>query len=135
MEEYMLKQKIQAAYSEPRAPERLVDAVILRAQAVTMGVQAKQQMATARGEDMGKLAARVLIGRLAEVSELPAGTKPEELAEQLEQEPAFRAALQGGNVARRLENGDLLRQITEPAPAAKPDEPELAVPQKEGPAL
>ena len=135
MEEYMLKQKIQAAYFEPRAPERLVDAVILRAQAVTMGVQAKQQMATARGEDMGKLAARVLIGRLAEVSELPAGTKPEELAEQLEQEPAFRTALQGGNVARRLENGDLLRQITEPAPAAKPDESELAVPQKEGPAL
>ena len=135
MEEYQMKQKIQGAYTEPRAPEQLIRSVILRAQAVTMGLQAQKQLETARGEEVGKLAARALIGKLAAVSELPAGTKPEQLAELLEQEPAFHSALRGGNVANRLENGDLLRQITEPTPEAKPDEPELAVPQKEGPAL
>ena len=135
MEEYQMRQKIQAAYFEPRAPERLINAVILRAQAVTMGLQAQKQLETARGEEVGKLAARTLIGKLAAVSELPEGSKPEQLADQLHREPAFRSALRGGNVAHRLENGDLLRQITEPTPEAVPDEPELTVPQKEGPAL
>ena len=135
MEEYQIKQKIQGAYAEPRAPERLIQAVILRAQAVTMGLHAQKQLESAHGEEVSQLASRVLIGKLAAVSELPAGTKPEQLAELLEQEPAFHSALRGGNVVSRLENGELLRQITEPMHEANQDPPELSVPQKEGPAL
>ena len=135
MEEYQMKTKIQAAFFEPRAPERLINAVILRAQAVTMGLQAQKQMEAAHGEEVGRLAARVMIGKLAAVSELPENSKPEQLADLLHQEPAFLSALRGGHVAHRLENGELLRQITEPIPEAKQDPPELAVPKKEGPAL
>lgn len=135
MDEYVIKQKIQDAYSEPRAPESLIEKVILRSQAVTMGVNAQQQLETAPAENVSRLASQVLIGRLAEVSELPKGTEPEKLAKQLEQEPAFQAALRGGNVTRRLDSGELLRQITEQQPEATQKDPEISVPIKEAPEL
>lgn len=133
MEEYQMKTKIPAAFFEPRAPERLINAVITRARAVTMGLQAQKQLETAPGEEMGSLAARVMIGKLAAVSELPENANPEQLAEQLYQEPSFRYALRGGNVAHRIENGDLLRQITEPMPEAKQDPPRTGSTQKRRP--
>ena len=113
MDEYVTKQKIQKAYNEPPAPQELIDSVILRAQAVTMGVDAQKQLETAPGQNAGELASRVMIGQLAAVSELPKGAEPEQLARQLEQEPAFQAALQGGNVAGRLHSGQLLQQVVE----------------------
>ena len=131
MDEYVIKQKVQAAYYEPRAPEPLIQATVLRAQAVTMGAQAHKQLETAPSEKIGTLAARVLIGQLAEVSALPKGAQPEQLASQLEQHPAFAAALRGGNIARRLENGDLLRQIVGQQPEAESAAPQM--PQKQGP--
>ena len=135
MDEYVMKQKIQEAYLEPRAPEELIQQTILRTQAVTMGVQAQKQLESASAEDLGQLASRALIGQLAAVSELPEGTKPEQLANLLEQEPAFQAALLGGNVARRVNSGELLQQVAEQNPAAEQDPPELSVPIKEGPVM
>ena len=135
MDEYVMKQKIQAAYLEPRAPEELIQQTILRTQAVTMGVQAQKQLESASAEDLGQLASRALIGQLAAVSELPEGTKPEQLANLLEQEPAFQAALLGGNVARRLSSGELMQQVVAQEPAVEQDPPELSVPIKEGPVL
>ena len=134
MDEYVIKQKIQIASFEPRAPESLVQQVILRTKAVTMGAQAQKQLEAAPAEQQGELASRVLIGQLATVSELPMGIQPEELARQLEQQPAFQAALRGGNVARRLQSGELLRQITGRTPTVKPEEPQISNPQKDGPA-
>ena len=58
MEEYLLKQKIQDAYFEPRAPEELVNRVILRVQAIAMGVEAQKQLETASADQVGPLAAR-----------------------------------------------------------------------------
>jgi hypothetical protein len=130
-----MKQKIQEAYLEPRAPEELIQQTILRTQAVTMGVQAQKQLESASAEDLGQLASRALIGQLAAVSELPEGTKPEQLANLLEQEPAFQAALLGGNVARRLSSGELMQQVAAQEPAVEQDPPELSVPVKEGPVL
>jgi hypothetical protein len=135
MDEYVMKQKIQEAYLEPRAPEELIQQTILRTQAVTMGVQAQKQLESASAEDLGQLASRALIGQLAAVSELPEGTKPEQLANLLEQEPAFQAALLGGNVARRLSSGELMQQVVAQEPAVEQDPPELSVPIKEGPVL
>ena len=135
MDDYVIQQKIQEACKEPRAPESLVRSVILRAKAVTMGIDAQKQLETAPAEKVGQLASRVLIGQLATVSELPKGSQPEELAQQLEQEPAFVAALDSGNVAGRLMNGQLIRQITGQSLAPEKPEPELSVPQKEGPVL
>ena len=135
MDEYVMKQKIQEAYLEPRAPEELIQQTILRTQAVTMGVQAQKQLESASAEDLGQLASRALIGQLAAVSELPEGTKPEQLARQLEQEPAFQAALRGGNVARRVSSGELMQQVVAQEPAVEQDPPELSVPIKEGPVL
>ena len=135
MDEYVMKQKIQMACLEPRAPEELIQQTILRTQAVTMGVQAQKQLESASAEDLGQLASRALIGQLAAVSELPEGTKPEQLANLLEQEPAFQAALLGGNVARRLSSGELMQQVVAQEPAVEQDPPELSVPIKEGPVL
>ena len=135
MEEHVMKQKIQDAYSEPRAPENLVQSVILRAQAVSMGVQAQKELETATGARVGEYAARALIGQLAEVSELPPGIKPQQLAQHLEQEPAFRAALVGGNVLQRVKSGELMQQVTGQQPAREPEAPQISAPEKGGPAL
>ena len=119
MDEYVIKQKIQKASFEPRAPEELIRKTILRAQAVAMGVQARKGLETAPAEELGKLVSRVLIGQLATVSELPADAQPEQLARQLEQDPAFVVSLRGGNVISRLNSGKLLQQLTGQLPAAE----------------
>lgn len=135
MDEYVIKQKVQEAYPEPQAPEELIRKVIHRTQAVTMGVKAQQQLETAPAEKIGELASRALIGQLAAVSELPKGVQPEQLAQQLEQEPAFMAALRGGNVLRRLDSGELMRQVTEQGQAAEKESLQNPVSQKEGPVV
>ena len=130
-----MKQKIQGAFFEPRAPEKLIQQQILRVKAVTMGVQAQKQLATAPAENIAGLAACALIGQLAAVSELPKDIPPEQLAQQLEQQPAFRAALLGGNLSQRLKSGELLQQITGQKPVAEPTEPEISVPKNNVPTV
>jgi hypothetical protein len=115
MDECVMQQKIQMACFEPRAPEGLIQQVILRAQAVVMGAKAQKQLETGPQENVAELASRVLVGQLAGATALPRGVQPEMLARQLEQQPDFIAALRGGNVAQRLNNGELLRQITDPS--------------------
>jgi hypothetical protein len=127
-----MKQKIQDAYHEPRAPQELISSVILRAQAVTMGVQAQKQLETAPAEEIGTLAARALVGQLATVSALPSGMRPEQLAQQLQQEAAFTAALCGGNVLRRIQSGELMRQVANYQPKAQVS---VEPPKPEGPVL
>lgn len=134
MDENIIKQKIQKAFVEPSASEDLIRQVILRTQAVTMGMQAQQQLESAPAEKIGQLASRALIGQLATVSELPEGAEPEQLASRLEQEAAFQAALRGGNVARRLSSGELMQQVAAQEPAPEQEIPEISPPQKEGPA-
>ena len=135
MDEYVMKQKIQMACFEPRAPEGLIQKVILRTQAVVMGAAAQKQLETAPAESVAGLASRALIGQLATVSELPKVTQPEQLASQLEQQPAFIAALRGGNVAQRLNSGKLLQQITGQKPVAVQTASENIPPKKEGPVM
>lgn len=135
MDEYVMKQKIQMACMEPRAPEGLIQQVILRGKAVVMGVAAQKQLETAPAENVAGLASRAIIGQLATVSELPKDIQPEQLARQLEQQPSFIAALRGGNVAQRLGNGELLQQLTGQKPMAEPTAPEISVPKKEGPSM
>ena len=132
MDEYVMKQKIQKAYSEPRAPEELIEKVILRAKAVTMGVNAFKQLENAPAERVAALTSRVLIGQLAAVSELPKGAQPESLARKLEQESAFIAALRGGNITRRLNSGELMRQVIGREPEAE-QPPQVSSIQKNGP--
>ena len=135
MDEYGIKQKIQTARFEPQAPEGLIQQVILRAKAVTMGVAAQKQLDTAPAENVAQLASRALIGQFAAVSELPKGTQPEQLAQQLEQQPTLQAALHGGNLSQRLNSGELLRHITSQTPETELAEPEISTPKKEGPTM
>jgi hypothetical protein len=135
MDEYVMKQKIQMVCFEPRAPEGLIQQVILRAQAVVMGVAAQKQLETAVAENVAGLASRALVGQLAAATELPKGAQPEQLARQLEQQPAFIAALRGGNVVQRLNSGELLQQITGQKPVAAQTTFENTIPKKEGPAM
>ena len=135
MDEYVIKQEIQMACLEPRAPEKLIQQVILRAKAVVMGVAAQKQLETATAENVAGLASRVLIGQLAAVSELPKDAQPEQLASQLEQQEAFLSAIRGGNVVRRLDSGELLRQITGQKPTVAQTALENITPQKAGPGM
>jgi hypothetical protein len=135
MNENAVKEKVQKVYFEPRAPEELIQSVILRAKAVTMGLEAQKQLATAPAEKVGELASRALIGQLATLSELPKNAQPEQLAQQLQQEPAFMAALRGGHVARRIQSGELMQQVAGQTPAAKEEPPQIEAPVKELPKL
>ena len=135
MDEYVIKQKIQMACIEPRAPEELIQQVILRAKAVAMGAAAHKQLESAPAGDVAGLTSRVLIGQLASVSELPKDAQPEQLASQLAQQRAFLAAIRGGNVVQRLDSGELLQQITGQKPAVERVAPEISAPKKEGPVM
>ena len=135
MEEYVIKQKIQMACIEPRAPEGLIQQVILRAKAVVMGVAAHKQLECAPAGNVAGLASRALIGQLAAVSELPKDAQPEQLASQLEQQQAFLSAIRGGNVVQRLDSGELLQQIIGQKPVEERAEPEISAPKKEGPVM
>ena len=135
MDEYVIKQTIQMACIEPRAPEELIQQVILRAKAVAMGVAAHKQLESAPAGDVAGLTSRVLIGQLASVSELPKDAQPEQLASQLAQQQAFLAAIRGGNVVRRLDSGELLQQITGQKPAVERVVPEISAPKTEGPVM
>ena len=135
MDEYVMKQKIQKACFEPSPPEELIQQVILRARAVSMGLRAHIQLESAPVENPGELVACALVGQLAAVSKLPKGAQPEQLARQLEQQPAFVAALRGGNVSQRLNSGELLQQINRQKPEAEQMAPENAVLKKEGPVM
>ena len=112
MDENVVKQKIQKAFSEPQAPEEVIQQVILRSRAIVMGNEAKKQLEAGMTENLPALVAISVIGQLAKVSKLPEGVAPEQLAQQLEQQPSFIAALRGGNVVQRLNSGELLQQIT-----------------------
>jgi hypothetical protein len=135
MDEYVIQQKIQMACFEPRAPEGLIQQVILRAKAVVMGVAAQKQLETAPAETIAGLASRVLVGQLAAATQLPEAVQPEQLTRQLEQHPAFIAALRGGNVVQRLGNGELLQQITGQKPLPEQTEPKISAPKNEGPVM
>jgi hypothetical protein len=126
------KQEIQAAFSEPQAPEAVIRQAILRSRAIVMGSAAKKQLETGTVENLPALVACSIIGQLAEVSKLPEGTAPEQLAQQLEQQPSFIAALRGGNVVRRLNSGELLQQITGQKPIAEQTTREISTPKIEG---
>ena len=130
MDEYVIKQKIQMACNEPRAPEALIQQVILRAKAVVMGVEAHKQLECAPAGNVAGLASRALIGQLAAVSELPKDVHPEQLASQLEQQQAFLSAIRGGNVVQRLDSGELLQQITGQKPAEERAVPEISAPKQ-----
>lgn len=135
MDEMKITQSIRDAYHEPRAPEPLVRSVILRAEAVTMGRQARQSLPTAQPEQQPELAARALVGQLAEVSALPEGSEPQLLAQQLSREKAFTRLLAGGDLPRRLESGELLRQLVGGQAQAAPEQPRKNAPENQGPSL
>jgi hypothetical protein len=135
MEEYVIKQKIQMACIEPRAPEGLIQQVILRAKAVVMGAAAHKQLECAPTGNVAGLVSCALIGQLAAVSELPKDAQPEQLASQLEQQQAFLSAIRGGNVVQRLDSGELLQQITGQKPAMEGVVAEISAPKTEGPVI
>ena len=135
MDEYVMKQKIQRAFFEPRAPEGLIQQVTLRARAVAMGAAALKVLEAAPAEDIAGLTSRAVIGQLAAVTELPNGVHPEQLARQLARQPAFLSALRGGNIAQRLSSGELLEQIIGQKPEAVQTDPEKNSPKKEGPVI
>ena len=111
MDENVFKQKIQRACLEPIPLEELIRKVVLRSQAVHMGAKAQKILETATVANLEELVSRAIIGQLAAVADLPLGVSPEQLARQLEQQPAFVSALRSGNVIGRIKSGELIRQV------------------------
>jgi hypothetical protein len=135
MDENVVKQKIQKAFSEPQAPEEEIRQVILRSRAIVMGNEAKKLLEAGMAENLPSLVACTVIGQLAKVSKLPDGATPKQLAQQLEQQPPFIAALRGGNVVQRLNSGELLQQITGQKLIEEQAASEISTPKIEDPAI
>ena len=133
MDEYVIKQKIQKAYFEPQVPEELIQQVILRAKAVAMGVAAQKQLETAPQGNVAELASYAVVGQLAAMSKLPKGAQLEQLARQLAQQPTFISVLRSGNVAQRLNSGELLQQIIGQKPAVAQTDSENTAPKNRRP--
>ena len=113
----------------------MIRQVILRSRAIVMGNEAKKLLEAGIAENLSALVACSIIGQLAEVSKLPEGATPEQLAQQLERQPAFIEALRGGNVVQRLNSGELLQQITGQQPIEEQTTPEISASKIEGPAV
>lgn len=127
MDEMKIAQTIQNAYNEPRAPEGLIRSVVLRAEAMTLGREARQQIARAPEAEQPELAARDILGQLAAVSPLPEGSDPRDLARQIAQSPEMVRAAEEGALPQRLADGSLLRQLA--GEGAKPEQPRQEEPR------
>ena len=87
MNEVTIKNRIEAAVGDRRAPEKLVDQTVLRAQGIAAGRSAEQRMEQEGNrlpkEEVAYLTAAGLIGRLAVSGPLPEGNSLRRMTEQL----------------------------------------------------
>ena len=87
MNEITIKNRIEAAVEEQRAPEKLVEQTVLRAQGIVAGRSAEQRLEQ-EGErlpedEVAYLTAAGVIGRLAFLRPLPEGGSLRQMTEQL----------------------------------------------------
>lgn len=138
MDEMTVKNKIEAAMNEPRAPDALVEKTVRRARAITMGRRAEQRLEAEEGKlslhEQTELAARSMVGRLAAVTALPEQVTPETMAQQLSREPRFVQAVERGGVLSRIKSGELLNALLQEPKRSAPA-PQRSEPQRRGPSV
>lgn len=120
MDEKTFREELSSLYAAPAAPEKLVSETIRRAQAVSMGRDAEERLAQEGAalpqEEQRTLLAQGMIGRYAMHGALPAGVSPQQAAEQLAGQEAFRraAGAQPAEALDRLQSGRLLQEVAGP---------------------
>jgi hypothetical protein len=134
MDEITIKNRIEAAVETQRAPEKLVNQTILRAQGIAAGRDAERRLEQEGDqlpkEEVAYLTAAGLIGRLAFSRPLPEGSSLHQMTEQLAASPRLQQRLNRPveETLSRLRSGMLFGEIgaqapvREAAPAAEPKE-------------
>ena len=122
MNEMTIKNRIEDAVGNQRAPEKLVKQTVLRVQGIVAGRSAEQRLEQ-EGERLPKeevayLTAAGLIGRLAISGPLPEGSSLQQMTEQLAASPKLNQRLNRpvGETLSRLRSGMLLKELGAQAP-------------------
>ena len=122
MNEMTIKNRIEDAVGNQRAPEKLVKQTVLRVQGIVAGRSAEQRLEQ-EGERLPKeevayLTAAGLIGRLAISGPLPEGSSLQQMTEQLATSPKLNQRLNRpvGETLGRLRSGMLLKELGAQAP-------------------
>ena len=139
MNEVTIKNRIEAAVGDRRAPEKLVDQTVLRAQGIAAGRSAEQRLEQEGDrlpkEEVAYLTAAGLIGRLAMSRPLPEGGSLQQMTEQLAASPRLQQRLNRPveETLSRLRSGMLIGEIAaqpptrevQPAPEVKEVSPPM----------
>lgn len=122
MNEMTIKNRIEDAVGNQRAPEKLVKQTVLRVQGIVAGRSAEQRLEQ-EGERLPKeevayLTAAGLIGRLAISGPLPEGSSLQQMTEQLATSPKLNQRLNRPveETLSRLRSGMLLKELGAQAP-------------------
>ena len=135
MNEMTIKNRIEDAMGTPRAPEKLVNQTVLRVQGIVAGRSAEQRLeregSSLPKEEIARLTAAGLIGRLAVSRPLPEGSSLQQMTEQLAANPRLRQTLNRPvkETLNSLRSGTLFGEIGAPAPVREaPAAPEIKEP-------
>ena len=122
MNEMTIKNRIEDAVGNQRAPEKLVKQTVLRVQGIVAGRSAEQRLEQ-EGERLPKeevayLTAAGLIGRLAISGPLPEGSSLQQMTEQLAASPKLQQRMNRPveETLSRLRSGMLLKELGAQAP-------------------
>ena len=122
MNEMTIKNRIEDAVGNQKAPEKLVKQTVLRVQGIVAGRSAEQRLEQ-EGERLPKeevayLTAAGLIGRLAISGPLPEGSSLQQMTEQLATSPKLNQRLNRPveETLSRLRSGMLLKELGAQAP-------------------
>ena len=122
MNEMTIKNRIEDAVGNQRAPEKLVKQTVLRVQGIVAGRSAEQRLEQEGErllkEEVAYLTAAGLIGRLAISGPLPEGSSLQQMTEQLAASPKLNQRLNRpvGETLGRLRSGMLLKELGAQAP-------------------
>ena len=122
MNEITIKNRIEAAVEEQRAPEKLVEQTVLRAQGIVAGRSAEQRLEQEGDrlpqEEVAYLTAAGLIGRLAFLRPLPEGGSLRQMTEQLAGNPKLQQWMKRpvAETLSHLRSGKLFGEISAQTP-------------------
>ena len=117
MNEMTIKNRIEAAIGVQSAPEKLVRQTILRVQGIVAGRNAEQRLEqegeALPKEELARLTAVGLIGRLAVAAPLPEGSSLQQMTEQLAKSPQLQQRLNRpvAETLSRLRSGMLFKEL------------------------
>ena len=128
MNEMEFKEKLSAAMAEPAVPPKLVDNTVKRVQTLLQGREAEKRLASdgaLSAKEKTDLAADGVLGRLAGSGKLPLGADTAALKQQLLQNERFGQLTRQTprSIAGGLENGELLKSMTQKPAKSAPTPP------------